>query len=77
MPAQDEGTALWATARVPTWRARAPLVYIGSGPATVVLLYGLMVIVTVPFTELPWVSVTWIRKLKVPAWVGVPVRTLL
>jgi hypothetical protein len=25
----------------------------GSGPATVVLLYGLMVIVTVPFTELP------------------------
>ena len=45
--------------------------------ASVSGLYGLMVIVTVPFTELPWVSVTWTRKLKVPAWVGVPVRTLL
>jgi hypothetical protein len=36
-----------------------------------------MVIVTVPVAVLPWESSTSMGKLKVPAWVGVPVRTLL
>ena len=40
-------------------------------------LYGLMVTVTVPLTMLPCASCTCMGKLNVPAWAGVPVRTLL
>jgi hypothetical protein len=36
-----------------------------------------MVIVSVPLTVLSCESCTCVGKLKVPAWVGVPVRTLL
>ena len=48
-----------------------------SWDAVVVGLYGLMVMVRVAFTVLSCESCTCMGKLKVPAWVGVPFRTLL
>ena len=45
--------------------------------ATVARVYGLMVMVNVPVAVLSCESCTCIGKVKVPAWVGVPVRTLL
>ncbi len=60
-------TRFLVTAGRPAWRTRAPLGYNGSEFATVVLLYGLIVIVTIAVTQLPCVSVTWMVKLKVLA----------
>jgi hypothetical protein len=79
----------WVTAGCPGWlplcwqaitrhrrRARGPAGLHGSWDAAVARRYGLMVIVTVPLTVLSCESCSCMGKLKVPALVGVPVRTL-
>jgi hypothetical protein len=57
------------------FRVRAPSLTRLLG-RSVARLYGLMVTVTLPVAVLPWESSTSMGKLKVPARVGVPVRTL-